>query len=510
VAFLRGKGIDALGIDAAPSMVEAARAQHPESAPHFHVGVLPKLDVPSGPFDLVLATAVLMHVPSHAIFDAALRLREQVRPGGQLLVSIPLGRRGDPVEHRDVDGRLFHPYSATEIQVLFERLGFVLRQKTEDVDGLGRGLAWCTLLFAREAGDRAVREIEALIWRDLKVATYKFALLRALCEIAQTQPKAASWRADGDVGVPLGRVVTLWMHYYWAFVESTSFVPQSTGELSGKPLKFRKSLAALAVACRPLGGLTGFHLMIRGAGLPSELSRLAWSAARDVAEAVVKGPVAHARQGDLFRYEGSGRRGPTFSEAALEGAWGAIVVPGAIWRELTLLGHWIGESLLLRWAEKTRELSGRGMSVGAALELLLKGPDPKRETADAKVLFLELDDLRCIWTGRSLDAESLEVDHVIPWSIWHNNDLWNLMPSHETVNRRKGDGLVTLDLLRARQAPILETWELLQGRHPARFAQEARQSLHPTAVPSLDFAWSGLLEAVETTAIQRGIQRWAP
>src|SRR6185295_14010674 len=269
----------ALGIDAAPSMVEAAQAQHPESAPHFYVGVLPELDVPFGPFDLVLATAVLMHVPSQGIFNAALRLREQVRPGGQLLVSIPLGRRGDPVEHRDVDGRLFHPYSAVEIQVLFERLGFVLRQKTEDVDGLGRGVAWCTLVFVREAGDRPVREIEALIWRDLKVATYKFALLRALCEIAQTHPKASTWRPDGSVDVPLGLVVALWMRYYWPFMESTSFVPQSTGEAGGRPLKFRRSLTALAAACRPLGGLTSYHLMIRGAGLRPDLSHMAWWAA---------------------------------------------------------------------------------------------------------------------------------------------------------------------------------------------------------------------------------------
>jgi hypothetical protein len=416
------------------------------------------------------------------------------------------------MEHRDSDGRLFHPYSSVEIQVLFERLGFVLRQKTEDVDGLGRGIAWSTMLFAREAGDRPVREIEALIWRDLKVATYKFALLRALCEIAQTQPKASVWRPDGSVDVPLDLVVALWMRYYWPFMEATSFVPQSTGEAGGKPLKFRKSLTALTAACRPLGGLTTFHLMIRGAGLTPDLSRLAWAAAKDVADAIVMGPVRHAREGEMFRYEKGGRtRSTSFSEAELLGAYGAIVVPGAIWRELTLLGHWIGESLLLRWAEKTRELSGREISVGSALELLLARPDPKRETAVAKALFMEIDDLRCIWSNRKLDASTLEVDHVIPWSVWHNNDLWNLMPSYGVLNRAKTDCLVSLDVLRRCRDPIVGIWERFRSRYPARFAQEARQTLHPAAGPaSLELAWSGLLEAVETTAIQRGLQRWAP
>lgn len=32
------------------------------------------------------------------------------------------------------------------------------------------------------------------------------------------------------------------------------------------------------------------------------------------------------------------------------------------------------------------------------------------------------------------------IDHVIPFALWHNNDIWNLLPAAPAVNTQKSDG----------------------------------------------------------------------
>ena len=69
-------------------------------------------------------------------------------------------------------------------------------------------MSWATVVFHAEGrgAARSVDQIETIISRDKKDATYKLALLRALCEIAQTEQPAARWYADGRVGIPLALV----------------------------------------------------------------------------------------------------------------------------------------------------------------------------------------------------------------------------------------------------------------------------------------------------------------
>ena len=71
-----------------------------------------------------------------------------------------------------------------EIQLLFERLGFRLLTRHENYDALGRPVKWFSLVMpkAGQGNSRSVDEIETIISRDKKDATYKLALLRTLCD----------------------------------------------------------------------------------------------------------------------------------------------------------------------------------------------------------------------------------------------------------------------------------------------------------------------------------------
>jgi hypothetical protein len=102
---------------------------------------------------------------------------------------------------------------------------------------------------------------------------------------------------------------------------------------------------------------------------------------------------------------------------------------------------------------------------------------------------------------------------MIPFSLWGSNDLWNLLPVDPRVNNNKSDKLPTTILLKARRTSIFEAWHALRDNVPIPFD---RQAIHLLGEPiGTGTGWEDRLfarvrEAVEITALQRGIERWSP
>ena len=112
---------------------------------------------------------------------------------------------------------------------------------------------------------------------------------------------------------------------------------------------------------------------------------------------------------------------------------------------------------------------------------------------------------------RSGDALGLtfDADHVLPFSLWRNNDLWNLLPAAPRVNREKADRLPTSNLLKRRKDTIVSYWEAMHQANAIRFENEAGRF---AGTRQLDLAkmFLVMLESVEVTAFQRGCLRWEP
>ena len=72
-----------------------------------------------------------------------------------------------------------------------------------------------------------------------------------------------------------------------------------------------------------------------------------------------------------------------------------------------------------------------------------------------------------MWKANPL-KQKFEVDHGIAFSLWRNNDLWNLFPATREANHAKSDRLPTSDLLHRRRDGIIGSWELLRGAYPDR------------------------------------------
>lgn len=513
LAALVKAGYDGHGVEPSDRLRQAAIEAHPELEERLTKGALPEIGMPfGGSFDGILCCAVLMHLPEAELFDSALSLRSLLKPHGRILMSVPTARTDVGDDSRDNGGRLFQPYLPEELQLLFERLGFQLVGRWDSEDILQRnGMHWVTMLLElRISGHlRAVDQIEGILNRDRKVATYKFALFRALAEIGIQEPRSARWLRGGRVGVPMQRIAWRWLLYYWPIFASERFVPQSQAEGAGnkgQPVAFRAPLMSLIQSFAEQGahgGLTAWHLARTAGRLPARALALEHAALSSISSAIRSGPVTYAggalESGPVFEYDPRNR---------------AVVMSTELWRELCLLGHWIVDAVVLRWAALTERFAYRqGISSGDVLPLLLARPEPDRATAQARAVYLKAEMKYCVWSGRALSRERLAVDHVIPFALWGNNDLWNLLPTHPAINGQKSDKLPAATLLAARREPIVESWVLLRNAMPEAFNRQAEQLLG--AKLQSGEAWrrdlfTRMRQAVEETALQRGVVRWTP
>lgn len=163
----------------------------------------------------------------------------------------------------------------------------------------------------------------------------------------------------------------------------------------------------------------------------------------------------------------------------------------------------------MRWAELTTKFSDGKIKPSKVIDLLLIN-EKSRQIADAKRIYKENEIIKCVWTSE--DLKEFDIDHIIPFSLWKNNDLWNLVPAKPSVNRNKRDKIITNNLLIKVKDNIVDSWKLIYEKEEVRFLNEAKilvgNSINRKNWENLVFA--GLKEAIECTAIQRGIERWEP
>lgn len=147
LAELHKLGFQSFGLDGTPELVGLAQTLHPELKGRVVQGLLPEFDVPfGGEFDGVVCCAVLMHIDSTELFNAALAIKRCLKVNGRLLISVPSQRSDTDETKRDANGRLFKTYAPGFLQLIFERLGFSLINQWGNSDAMSRqGIEWVGL-----------------------------------------------------------------------------------------------------------------------------------------------------------------------------------------------------------------------------------------------------------------------------------------------------------------------------------------------------------------------------
>jgi SAM-dependent methyltransferase len=355
VRAMMAQGYEAYGLEPSGAFIQRSLEQHPEMEGRLVQGSLPEDlgNLGEETYDALLLSAVIMHIPEEELFSAALALKGLLKPGGKVLISHCPTRPGLDDEGRDAQGRLFCLRTSSELLLLFERLGFAKAAEFANEDSQGRqGIRWETLVleYQQDGISESVDRIETIIHNDKKTASYKLALLKALCQIAQKQTALGSWLPNGRVQVPLAAIADLWIEYYLPLVGSPDFLPQNRGEHpdSAKPIAFRSLMGSLLQVYEgTASGLAQFVQDRHRQELGSS-EKVYESLKKKIANTIRVGPIQYT-SGETFAYDAASQ---------------SLVLDGALWRELVLLGHWIEDSLNIQWARLTQEFTKTPLPLG--------------------------------------------------------------------------------------------------------------------------------------------------
>lgn len=96
-AYLAGLGLDMLGIDLSPAMIEQARRCHPDL--DFQVGQMTALDLPPGEAAGLVAWYSLIHIPPDEHPAVLTGFRRVLAPGGHLLLAFHAGDERRHITH---------------------------------------------------------------------------------------------------------------------------------------------------------------------------------------------------------------------------------------------------------------------------------------------------------------------------------------------------------------------------------------------------------------------------
>jgi SAM-dependent methyltransferase len=497
-AWLASLGLNVVAAEPAEGMRGEGLALHPEL--RWVDDRLPELATVHRlglSFDLVLLSAVWMHLRPQERPRAFRKMATLLKPGGVLVLTL----RHGPSE----PGRPMYEVSLGEVEALARDHGLAVLRAVGQPDLLGRAdVNWTTVcLRLPDDGSMGLPLLRGIILNDNKSATYKLGLLRSIAKIADASPSMATGSVGETdrVSVPLGLVALNWIRGYLPLVGNR--LPQMPGNAGPDGLGFAKhGFRALMDL-----GVTAQDLRI-GASFAGDRANAVFAAIRAARSTIVTMPVRYTTMpnsdAQVFQVEGgpSSHRGESTLTPEVLGTWGQLSMPGPLWRTMLRLGAWIEPLLIAEWARLIRGWGERmGMSLPpGAVEARLVWQEQSRDTTLARSvaqrLLMESVPIRCVWSGAPLRIDTLDIDHAVPWSAWPCGDLWNLMPALRRVNQHeKRDRLPSSAVLARARDPILAWWKNAwetNGALAARFEAEAKAALPIEGQATPDAVFAGL------------------
>ena len=439
-------------------------------------------------FDLILLNAVWQHVRVSQRQRVFRILCELLNPAGLLTFSLRKGE--DEAENLT---REFHSVSSEELIRLGNQHAVGHRgQYLNRQDRAKDHVKWDWQIFEMpDDGTGNLPLLRHIIVNDSKSSSYKLGLLRTLVKLAETAPGVVTKRTDEYVELPFGAVGLYWIKLYhplilqrdlrqrpgkagYGFAKDAFYSLKniSPNDLS---LGFRFDVdrantvrVAIADACRNIERMPAHYITFPGDS-NHQVFECSFSSVRKRKGAVVLSK-------DYLR------------------RFGTFRIPALLWQTLGQFACWLDPALIREWRQLILPWQSCGQ-LDAHVDHAFEWAASQRETSAIITRANQIRDdgfpLTCIWSAKRLGRRSkLEIDHCFPWSRWPNNDLWNLLPTSATINRKKRDRLPAADTLAEAQQRMIHWWESawVEPPHDEQFFLEATCALPglSTDRPSLE------------------------
>jgi len=365
-------------------------------------------------------------------------------------------------------------------------------------------------------------QIIALIHGERKQGTYKLALMRALIESSIQQGFLFKETPSGTMTAPLGILIDRWIGYYWPLARRGV-----SSLVTGGSSKMMMRLEKLSQKAFENGLKT--YPVFRSKLISGEIS---WSGefaklCSDVRTTLRNEPMKHlgSKAGfyAIVKLTNDAGRSPERIESTedLFGGYGSFEVKADYFRVFQESGHGLlgVNTLLSEWIEMTQEINRDSNLSDSEWGKIFSESDDRylargnlNHLLGPRVLQNSQTQI-CVWTGRSV--EKPDWDHLFPWSVCRNSDLWNLLPSSPDVNRNeKRSSIPSVKTLEKSRRHILQIWGIIQRARPDRFSQDLKYSLGvpPDSIPEtqLEKGFEAVLNQSKRLIQDSGFQAWDP
>ena len=433
-------------------------------------------------FNLILLSAVWMHVLPKKRERAFRIMSELLAPGGILVFTLRQG-----TDERENLDRGFHPVSSGELEKLAKQraLAQVFYEGSED--HLDRSkVRWETLVFQLpDDGTGSLPLLRHIIVNDDKTATYKLGLLRALIRIAEGAPGMVTRRTDDIVEIPFGLVGLYWLKLYMPLLLQYKLV-QIPGQNLVKQtgLGFAKPQHFFQLDDR----ISPFDLRI-GAIFNEDNARIVIGAIKDVCKNIQDMPAKRitypGRNNQVFQCHKETVRTNNVKFWRIDkeslSQFGVFKVPVEVWQCMGQYACWLEPVIVNEWIKLMQGF--QTLYDDTVYYKSLQWDEGRRDTQPVRSRVQQLQQngeiIHCVWTDKRLRNEHYEIDHCFPWSRWFNNDLWNLMPASVKANGEKSEKLPSAPLLHHSRERITDWWNsaYMNSSMNERFLMEAEAAL---------------------------------
>lgn len=472
---LAERGLDVVAVEPASELRRLGEAATAHQSIQWVDDSLPDLNEIrklSYRFDLILVSAVWMHLPPTARERAFRILTELLAPSGMLVITL---------RHGPGDGeRAFHEVSKAELERLARQRAVmpVPLPEAPKADQLNRPDVWWETVVYRlpDDGTGALPTLRHIIVNDNKSSTYKLGLLRTLVRIADSAPGLVLTRTDDWVELPLGAVGLYWLMLYHPLVLRHR-LRQAPGSrdygFAGKDFYELEKLSS-----------QDFRV---GLSLSSEQAPVVLRAIKLASANILKNPARFTTWPGSNRpiFDGGSakfiiRDEPARLDRETLARFGHFRVPALLWDTFSRYACWVEPAIVNEWINLMGSWEVRYST--DVFHQALRWVEGQRDTSLVRKLVdqqLLKGQVGCVWTARNLAKINYDIDHCFPWSRWSNNDLWNLLPATHLANAAKSEKLPSDSLLKQSRPRIIEWWEqaIIGTDREPQFFSEAEAAL---------------------------------
>ncbi|MBT5934393.1 HNH endonuclease domain-containing protein [Sulfurimonas sp.] len=339
----------------------------------------------------------------------------------------------------------------------------------------------------------ALRQINYIIENDSTSSTYKYVLLKSVINASQKYDHLISIE-NSRANIPLGLIVEQWILDYMPFVFK-NIAQQHNKTVLDKPITTIYNnifmLLNLDTSVEWTYAYIQFTKALQNPNMSVELSKEFLKLSKKIADKIVKMPMRFTGKLDYEFFTPNQLNFGTVKLAKDEVYNSSFLVNSfeyfSISEQHYNIFRYLGQTLygtstiMSKWKQKTISLNADQEITRDIIDKLSSDTLEIRETSSIRKILTG--EKECIWSGKELKDSNYDVDHVLPFSVWFNNDLWNMLPTDRVVNQKnKRDKIPTRKLIENRSDVIIKYWESYEKAMPLLFKSQVEVSLVGTGI----------------------------